>query len=172
MLLAACLWMVGSGVTSRALAEGTRIGYVDMKRLLDNAPQVIDGRARLESEFRARDQLLKASAARLVDLETRERREAAVMPKAAADSLHNEIVTLKRSLDRTRKQLSDDLKSRMDEELNRRWPEINDAVIVFARANAYDLVIPAPVLYASPAIDITDQVLEQLRKSAARSGAQ
>ena len=28
-------------------AQGTRIGYVDMKRLLDNAPQVLEARTRL-----------------------------------------------------------------------------------------------------------------------------
>lgn len=162
-LLLALVWL------APALAQdaGTRIGYVDMKRLLDNAPQVIEGRKRLEAEFQARDQQLKAEQARLVDLETRERRDAAVMPKTAADALHSQIETLRRTLDRTRKQMGEDLKARLDEELNRRWPEINDAVIAYAREQGYDLVIPAPVLYASAAVDITDRVLERLRAAAA-----
>ncbi len=162
-LLLALVWL------QPALAQnlGTRIGYVDMKRLLDNAPQVVEGRKRLEAEFQARDQKLKAGQAELAELETHERRDAAIMPKAAADALHNQIETLRRTLDRTRKQMGEDLKARLDEELNRRWPEINDAVIAYARAQGYDLVIPAPVLYASAAVDITDRVLERLRAAAA-----
>lgn len=167
-LLLALIWLA----PSLAQNPGTRIGYVDMKRLLDNAPQVIEGRKRLEAEFQDRDRQLKAEQARLEELETEERRDAAIMPKTAADALHQRIETLRRTLERTRKQMGEDLKARLDEELNRRWPEINDAVIAYAREQGYDLVIPAPVLYASAAVDITDRVLERLRAVAAAPGRQ
>lgn len=153
-----------------AAAQSAKIGYIDMARLVRSSPQVIEGRSRLEAEFEGRDQVLKAEESRLQELETRERRDAAVLPKAAAQALQNEIVTLKRSIERTRKKLAADLKTRLDEEVNRRWPEVNDAIVEFARANGYDLIVPAPVLYASPSIDITNQVLEKLRATAKKTG--
>lgn len=169
MRLAALLLAFAWLAPSIAQVQGsTRIGYVDMQRLLDNAPQVVAGRQRLEKEFQARDRQLKAEQARLVELETTKRRDAAIMTKAAADALDQQIETLRRTLDRTRKQMSVDLKARLDEELNRRWPEINDVVAAYAREQGYDLVIPAPVLYASAAVDITDRVLERLRAEAAQ----
>ena len=36
----------------------TKIGYVDLKRLLDDAPQMIESRAKLEREFAPRDDAL------------------------------------------------------------------------------------------------------------------
>lgn len=149
-----------------AAAQAPKIGYVDMKRLLDNAPQVTAARKRIESDFRERDQLLKAEQKRLGDLRTRQSRDAAVMTKEAADALAREVDTIQRLVDRTTEKLRTDLNARREEELNRRWPEINDVVIAYARSNGYDLVLPAPVLYASANVDITDQVLAQLRRQA------
>ena len=107
MLLGLLLPVAGFGQTQK-------IGYVDMKRLLDNAPQVAAGRERIEAEFKSRDQLLKAEQARLAELQARESRESAVMPKPAAEALQREIATLSRTIDRTVLKLNEDLKRRRD----------------------------------------------------------
>jgi len=44
-------------------------------------------------------------------------------------------------------------------------------VIEYARAQGFDLIVPSPVVYASPRIDITDAVLERLRKPAPAAGS-
>ena len=60
--------------------------------------------------------------------------------------------------------MRNDLKSRSDQELDKSWREINDAVVEFAREQSFDLIVPSPVVFASPRVDVTDQVLERLRK--------
>lgn len=152
-------------------AQTGKVGYLDMQRLLDNAPQVVAARKQLESEFRAQDAQLKQEEARLAALKERESREAGMLPKAAADSLRREIAALDRSIQRTRKKSSDELKARADEEIARHWPAINDAVIAYAREQGYDLVLRSPIPYANPRIDITDAVLERLRAQAAKKPA-
>jgi outer membrane protein len=164
------LMLLGLLLPIAGWAQSQKIGYVDMKRLLDNAPQVAAGRQRIEAEFAGRDRQLQAEKTRLAELETREARDAAVMPKAAAEALHREIQTLKRTIDRTIVKLNEDLKNRRDEEMNRRWPVINDALIEYSRENNFDLVLTAPVLYASPRIDITDEVLARLQAQAESGG--
>lgn len=149
-----------------AFADGNRIAYVDMKRLLDNAPQVLAGRAQLAREFGARDAELKTYEAKLATLRERETHEGALMPKAAADALRAEIETLDRNVGRLRDKMREDLKQRSAEEINKRWPEIHDAVVDYAREKSIDLVVESPVIYASSAIDITDAVLERLRRKA------
>ncbi|MBK7146199.1 MAG: OmpH family outer membrane protein [Xanthomonadales bacterium] len=59
------------------------------------------------------------------------------------------------------------LKARQDEEFNRQWPRLEAAVIEHARESQLDLVVQAPVLYASARIDITDAVLARLKREAA-----
>jgi len=150
-----------------------RIGYVDMKRLLDNAPQVVAGRQKLEREFAPRDTQLKADEKRLADLRDRQTKESATMATGDADALKREIDALDRSIKRNRESMRNDLKSRSDQELDRSWREINDAVVEFAREQGYDLIVPSPVVFASPRVDVTDQVLERLKKQfRARAGTE
>jgi outer membrane protein len=145
----------------------TRVGYVDMKRLLDNAPQVLAGRARLQREFATRDTALKADQTRLDELRRKQERDAAILSKEDAEKLKREIDALDRAVRRSTEDLRNELKTRSDQELDRSWQEINNAVVEYARETGIDLVVPSPVVYANPRIDITDAVLERLRHDAA-----
>ncbi len=153
-----------------ASQNAPRIAYVDMKRLLDNAPQVAAGRERLAREFRERDAQLKQQEARLAELKRREQAGAAAAESAPASQLAREIGTLERGIERLRGQLRSELGTRGAEELGRRWPEIQSVIVEYAREHNYDLVLQGPVLFASANIDITDRVLERLRL-ASKAGA-
>jgi len=148
-----------------------KIGYVDLKRLIDNAPQMVESRAKLEREFSPRDAVLKTDENRLASLKQRYDRDGAIMAKADADALKREIDTLDRSIKRTREDLRSELNTRAASERDRIWQNINDTVIEYARAQGFDLIVPSPVVYASPRIDITDAVLEHLRHPAPAAGA-
>ena len=148
-----------------ASAQGGKLGYVDMKRLLDSAPQVQAGRDRLQREFAARDAALKADEAKLAELRRAFDRDGALLAKPDADNRKREIDALDRSIRRTRDELRVELKTRSDQELDKSWQEINNAVVEFAREQGLDLVVPSPVVYADPRIDITDRVLERLRRN-------
>jgi outer membrane protein len=141
-----------------------RIGYVDMKRLLDNAPQVVAGRQKLEREFAPRDSALNAEEMRLAAQRSRYERDSATLGREEAEALRREIDALDRSIRRNRDNLRSELKTRSDQELDRSWREINNAVVEFAREQNIDLIVPSPVVYASQRIDITDQVLERLKR--------
>ena len=158
------LALASSPLAHAQSAPAARIGYVDMKRLLDNAPQVVAGRQKLEREFAPRDAALKADEKRLQELRERQQREAATTSAGDAEAQKREIDALDRSIKRNREAMRNDLKSRSDQELDRSWREINDAVVEFAREQGFDLIVPSPVVYASTRVDITDQVLERLKK--------
>ena len=68
------------------------------------------------------------------------------------------------AIKRNREAMRNDLKSRSDQELDKSWREINDAAVEFAREQGFDLIVPSPVVFASPRVDITEQVLERLKK--------
>jgi outer membrane protein len=158
------LALASSPLAHAQSAPAARIGYVDMKRLLDNAPQVVAGRQKLEREFAPRDAALKADEKHLQELRERQQREAATTSAGDAEAQKREIDALDRSIKRNREAMRNDLKSRSDQELDRSWREINDAVVEFAREQGFDLIVPSPVVYASTRVDITDQVLERLKK--------
>ena len=167
LLLGACLSALPAfgllAVSSHVAAQATptRVGYVDMKRLLDNAPQVLAANARLKTEFDARDAELTRDEARLAVLDQR----IASGGAGAPDTLQRQADALRRSVERTRQRLRDDLRTRSQEEVDRAWPLINDAIAEYAREQGYDLVVPSPQVYVSGRIDITDDVLERMRRA-------
>lgn len=148
-----------------AQSPPAKVGYVDMKRLLDNAPQVIASRQKLEREFAPRDAALKADEKRLADLRAHQADAATTGPgKDQAEARKREIDALDRSIRRNRDNLRAELKSRSDQELDRSWRDINNAVVEFAREEGYDLIVPSPVVYASSSVDVTDRVLDRLKR--------
>jgi outer membrane protein len=155
-----------------AQAPTAKVGYLDYQRVIDNAPQTIESRTRLEREFAPRDTTLKADEKHLGDLKQRYERDNAIMAKADADALKREVDALDRSIKRTREDLRNELNSRAAADRDRIWKQINDVVVEYARAQGFDLIVPSPVIYASSRIDITDAVLDRLRHAPPAAGAQ
>ncbi len=153
-------------------AEG--IGYVDLARVLDRAPQVAASRARLEAEFEQRNRELQEDELSLSAL-----RDAldggdpllGVGGQDRADQLRR-IETLERSLRRRRDALSRDLDQRRQTELNRIDSLIGEAIAELARERDLDLVLTDQIVYYSPRIDLTDAVVDRLIREGETTGGQ
>lgn len=136
-----------------------RFGYVDMKRVLDEAPQVAAGRAKLDAEFRARSVELRAMEDQLDQLEQE------LFSAAGADDrddLQQRVGALRRDVRDTREDLAEDINIRLNEELARVEEDIHAAIEELGRERGYDLIFSSPVEYASDRVDLTDEVLERL----------
>jgi outer membrane protein len=137
-----------------------RIGYVDMKQVLDNAPQVVAGRAKLDQEFRDRNDSIQLEEMRASTLE--QRLAQGDIDEANRVELERNLREMRRGITRRKEDLRDELSFRRTEEVQRLEAQINVAVQEIARRNGYDLIVSSPVIYASPDLDITDLILEQL----------
>jgi outer membrane protein len=153
-----------ASISASISAQEARIAYVDMQRLLDNAPQILRARDRLTREFTGRDQALNLDVARLSELQARLERESSLPADERDDALPRQTEALRRSVERTRQRLRDELSARQDEEIERAWPQINEAIAGYARDEGYDLVLQSPVVYVSGRIDITERVLDRLNR--------
>ncbi|TLY51722.1 MAG: OmpH family outer membrane protein [Gammaproteobacteria bacterium] len=170
VLLAALAWSASAtaqapaGVPAAAPASAAmKIGYVDIKRLVDNSPQMIEAKARLTREFSQRDESIKADDAKLAALKLRYERDNAIMTKTDAEALKREIDASERANKRMKDEARAEINARSAAESNRILNLIQDTAIEYARAQGYDLVVPSPVVYANPRIDITDAVLQRLK---------
>jgi len=155
-----CVLVFGLWFAATVSAQQLRIAYVDMKQVLDNAPQVLAGRATLDKEFRARNEAIEMDEFRAGALETR-----LLQADLSSDNkitLERELRELHRNISRRKEDLLDELSFRRTEEVQRLEEEINVAVQEVALRNGFDLIISSPVVYANPDLDITDLILEQL----------
>lgn len=143
-----------------ASGQSLRVGYVDMKRVLDNAPQVMAGRQVLDEEFRARSDAIEVDEFRAKTLQ--DRLTQGDMTAEAARETEREMRELIRSINRRKEDLRDELSFRRTEEVQRLEEQINLAVQEIAQRNGYNLILSSPVVYAGPELDITDLILDQL----------
>lgn len=148
-------------IASPVMAQQLRVGYVDMKQVLDNAPQVLAGREKLDLEFRPRNETIEFQERQAQSME--DRLEMGDLTDDARTRLERELREMRRNINRQKEDLRDELSFRRTEEVQKLEDQINQAVEQIARDGGYDLILSSPVVYADPSLDITQLVLDQLR---------
>jgi outer membrane protein len=148
-------------VATSATAQQLRVGYVDMKQVLDNAPQVLAGREKLDLEFRPRNETIEFQERQVQSMD--DRLQMGDLTEDARTRLDRELREMRRNVNRQKEDLRDELSFRRTEEVQNLEDQINLAVQEIARDNGYDLILSSPVIYADPSLDITQLILDQLR---------
>ncbi len=148
-------------VATPAMAQQLRVGYVDMKQVLDNAPQVLAGREKLDLEFRPRNETIEFQERQVQTMD--DRLQMGDLTEDAKIRLDRELREMRRNVNRQKEDLRDELSFRRTEEVQKLEEQINLAVQEIARNNGYDLILSSPVIYADPSLDITQLILDQLR---------
>ena len=109
--------LVSIAMVSLAHAQPAQIGYVDMKRVLDNAPQVVAGRSLLDQEFRSRNDAIELDESRLTLMESQLAQ--ADMTSDEYRRLERDALELRRNVERRKEDLRDELSFRRTEEVQR-----------------------------------------------------
>jgi len=148
-------------VAGPATAQQLRVGYVDMKQVLDNAPQVLAGREKLDLEFRPRNETIEFQERQVQAME--DRLALGDLAEDARIRLDRDLREMRRNVNRQKEDLRDELSFRRTEEVQKLEDQINQAVQEIARDSGYDLILSSPVIYADPSLDITQLILEQLK---------
>lgn len=144
-------------------AQELRVGYLDMKRLFDSAPQIVNAREALQQEFNPRNESLLADEARLERMEA-ELAESTQLTAEERFEREREIRNLQRSIERRREDLAEELAFRTNAEKKALEETIDVAVQQVGEAGNFDLILTSPVAYASDRIDVTERVLEWLEE--------
>ena len=155
---ALALYCLGS-----AAAE-VKIGYVQVEKILQEAPQTIETGKKLEREFNPRSQELERMQKQIRDKETSLEKDGLTMSEGEKNNKERDINNLKLDFQRKQRELREDINLRKNEELGQLQDRINKAVTKVAESEGYDLVIYGGVAYANKKVDLTDKVLLNLGK--------
>jgi outer membrane protein len=158
----ALLVIAGLGIPAGALAE-LKIAFVEVNRLLKDAPQVQEVRDRIKGEFARRDDELVSQQTQLKKLEEKLSRDGSIMSDAEAKRLERDIIARRRKLKSEQTAFQEDLAIRQNEELGKLRKVIAEVIIEIARQDNVDLVLESGVVWASDRVNITDKVLQRLR---------
>jgi outer membrane protein len=163
-ILVPYLVCAGFAWSPSAMAQEIKIGFVNIVRVMEQAPQAQAAREALEQEFSGRDAALTSSRDAIVELERKLRTDAEIMSAEQREDLERDIASRKLDFNRDREELQEDFNIRRNEELSDLQRVVYDVIVDVAKDENYDLMVTERVLYASERIDITDTILERLQE--------
>ena len=156
-----CFFVIG--FIQDVIAEDYKIGAVNAIRILEQSPQAERMRNSLEQEFAPRDRELVAAQKGLKEMEDRLTKDNAIMSTAEIDKLERDIINERRDLKRNQDEFREDLTFRRNEEIAKIQKDIINAINTVARENGFDMILNEGVIFASPKVDISQLVIDQLK---------
>jgi outer membrane protein len=141
-----------------------KIGFVNVPKVLEKAPQAEKAKQRLEKEFSPRDKQLVAQQQEVIKLEEKYNKDSKVMAEPARRKLESEIIAKKRDAKRAQQEFSEDFNQRRNEELGKLQRRIVDAIKELAKEENFDLLLTDGVIYTNDDIDVTARVQAKLAK--------
>jgi outer membrane protein len=163
--LSAVLLAVSIGFTTgSSLAAEIKIGYVNAVKVIEQAPQGEAALKKLQAEFGPRDKKLVDMQQEIKKKEEDLDRNALILKDSDKQERASELIALKRELRRATQDFREDYNMRRNEELAALQKIVKQVIVEIAKQENYDLIVHEGTIYASSRIDITDQVLEKLKK--------
>lgn len=147
-----------------ASAAEYRVGVVNPIKVLESAPQAEAARKRLEEEFTSRDRELGASQKALKDREDRLAKDGPIMSEAERQRLEREVRAARRDLKRDQDEFREDLNLRRNEEFTKIQRLVVEAIQAVGKDKEYDLIVGEGVIYASERVDMTDEIIQRLKR--------
>jgi outer membrane protein len=170
-------WLVGiSGVVALAAAAtpawaDLKIGVVNYAKLMQESPQAKAAQDALRAEFAGKQKDLQTQQQSLKNKEDSLQRDSATMSSDQRTTAERELRDGNRELQLKVQQYQDDFNARQNEELSKLQKTLVEEVQAFAQAQKFDLVLADGVIFASPVLDVTPQVLSALQARGVRPAA-
>lgn len=153
-----------SAVTPGSQAN-LRIGVVDIRAVIDNSPQMKAAADKLRTEFKPRQDKIIAAQNQLQKDQDKLKRDGAVMSQSDADDLQAQVTTESRDLQRMQEDYMQDLHTAQQTAMQNFLSSVDAVVQKMTQQNNYDLILRRDtVAFASPRVDITQQVIAAMNK--------
>lgn len=153
-----------------AEAQEVKIGVVNIPQLMEQAPQARVAMEALDEEFQPRQREIVARQTEFQELTEKVQRDLAVMGETERRNAEKELRDLQREVTRLQNEFREDLNLRRNEELGNLQRSMLKEVQDFAEGAGYDLVVGDGVLYASTAVNITENVLRAMEANFQAAG--
>ena len=161
-------WLLGATLAAGLLvapiaSAQVKVGFVNVAKVLDTAPQAEAARVRIEGEFAPRDRELLQQQRKVRSEEDRLVKNGAIMSQSERTTLEEQIRRLKRQLRRSQEEFREDLNLRRSQELSKLQRVVIEVIQTVGGDEGYDLIVSSDgVVFASERVDMTDRVIERL----------
>lgn len=146
-----------------SFADNTKIGVVDMRKIVATSPEAKTMMEKLQQEFKPREEKILSSEKALKEKSEKLQRNAAIMGDSEKSKIERELVSGQRELQRLQEEFREDSTARYQEEMQKLIEKVRKVVNEIASKQKYDIILHQDTnLYASSQVDITEQVVKSL----------
>ena len=148
-------------MSSFAYAQGSKVGYVDLRRVVTDSKKGKAAFAAVESQFGPRGKALENKRKQLEALEQDFIKNAAVMNEASRKQKVEQIDRLKKDFTRSLEDFQYELKKKDFELSQSILKDIEGILKSIGQSEAYTVILESGgLVYGSPTADITDRVIK------------
>lgn len=162
-LQSALVGLVLMGVWAPVAAQ-IKVGFVNVPKVMDQAPQAKAADVRLEKEFGPRDSEILSMKRQVAKSTDKLTKNSAVMSAAEQQRQESEVRQLRREIRRLEDEFREDVNLRRSQELGKLQRQVVEVIQTLAKAEKFDLIISDGVIFASKKVDITDKVIARLKQ--------
>jgi outer membrane protein len=153
-------------IMANANAEGLKLAVVDMQVILQKAPQIAKINESLNKQFKGRQDKIIEAQRNLEDETKNLEKNASIMKSEDRNNLEKKIMTDRNDVQTMVTTFQKDLSKQQSESLHGFSQQLDTVVSKLASKTGLDLVIQkGSTLYAKSELDITQQVLDALKKA-------
>ncbi|MEH0167035.1 OmpH family outer membrane protein [Paucibacter sp. JuS9] len=143
-----------------AQAQVLKIGVLEADRVLREAKAAQAAQARLEAEFGKQAKELQELDTKLRLATDKLEKDAPALSETERQRRGRELADQKRELERRSRRFDEDLQLRRNQEGSALNQRVDRAVRQIFESEKYDLILRDGILMRSPAVDITNKVIE------------
>src|SRR5687768_354559 len=151
-----------------AIAQGPaplKIGFVDVNAVASRSPQFEAAFKALDQEFTARRKSIRDKELAVAQLEEKMQKEGRTMSGEAARKLEDQIVSQGREVRWQKSVLEDDYKRAHNRMMDGLESEISKTISALVKKDGYDLILTQGVSWPSDRVNLTDDVLAELKNA-------
>lgn len=162
-LISAFLVAISLLASTVVLAGNSRIGVVDLQKIMQNSPQMKEIQANLEKTFKARrDKLVAMEESLKKDMEEF-KKDNAVLTAAKRKELEEKIISQQQKLEQDGQQYQQELSAANNEAMEGFYNKIKAAIAKVAKNDKYDLVFQKDAApFSQDALDVTSKVMKEI----------
>lgn len=140
------------------------VGVIDLAQVLQNSPQMKKAADKLKAEFKPRQERIAAMQEDMQKNQDKIKRDSSVMSQVDLQALQDKVVNERRDLQRMQEDYMQDLQAAQQQAMQGVLQGIDKIVQNIASQGHYDLILQKnSVAFASQRVDITPQVIQQLK---------
>ncbi|MGL6030353.1 MAG: OmpH family outer membrane protein [Legionella sp.] len=155
--------LVMSFTATSLFADWSKIGVVDLQKIMQTSSQMKAIQQKLEKEFKPRrDKLIAAENLLKGDME-KFKRDSAIMSATQKKDLERKIVAAQQQFERDGQQYQQELSSAQNEAMEGLYTKVRAAITKTAKEEKYDIIVQKDAApFSSEALDVTDKVIKAI----------